>query len=117
VRPGYTEPELSQLLKHGFDVHSVRSYSKAFVEFADVIVCFKAGRIATGAAHTERLAKLYSRAYPFYWFAFQLDGLLFFTKGYNIVAISVRHPWRPRKAPVLNDGRLITEVVLSKIKD
>jgi SAM-dependent methyltransferase len=118
VRPGYTEPELFQLLKHGFDVHSVRSYSKAFVELVDMFACFKATRSTDGAgAKDDQLVRLYSRAYPFYWLAFQLDGLLFFTKGYNIVAVAVRHPWRPRKAPVLKDGRSITEAVLSKIKD
>lgn len=117
VRPGYTEPELFQLLKHGFDVHSVRSYSKAFVELVDMFAGFKASRSAEGGVRDERLVKLYSRVYPFYWLAFQLDGLLFFAKGYNIVAVAVRHPWRPRKAPVLQDGRSITEVVLSKIRD
>ena len=117
VRPGYTETELFQLLKHGFDVHSVRSYTKAFVEFIDMFVCARASRNAEGGAHDERLGRLYSRAYPFYWLAFQLDGLLFFAKGYNLVAVAVRHPWRPRKAPVLHDGRSITEVVLSRIKD
>lgn len=117
VRSGYTEAELFQLLKHGFDVHTVRSYSKVFVELIDILVCFRARRNAGSAGYDERLVRLYSRAYPFYWLAFQLDGLLFFAKGYNIVAVAVRHPWRPRNAPVLHDGRSITEVVLSKIKD
>jgi len=117
VRLGYTEAELFQLLKHGFDVHTVRSYSRAFVEFIDMIVQMKVRGIAGSMNPDERLMKLYSIAYPFYWCAFQLDGLLFFMKGYNIVSVAVRHPWRPRKAPILNDGRSITEAVLSKIKD
>lgn len=117
VRPGYTETELFQILKHGFDVHSVRSYSKAFMEFVDMLVSFKADRYAGGGVQDDKLARLYSRAYPFFWLAFQLDGLLFLTRGYNIVAVAVRHPWRPRNAPVLHDGRSITEAVLSKIKD
>jgi ubiquinone/menaquinone biosynthesis C-methylase UbiE len=117
VHAGYTEPELFQLLKHGFDVHSVKSYSKAWVELVDMIAGFKASHIASGPAYSERLLKLYSRLYPFYWLAFQLDGMLFFTRGYNIVAIAVRHPWRPRNAPVLNDGRSLTEAVLRKIRD
>ncbi|MEI6971254.1 MAG: methyltransferase domain-containing protein [bacterium] len=117
ARPGYTEAELFQLLKHGFDVHLVRSYSKAFMELVDVVVSSRAERYAGGGAQEERLARLYSRAYPFYWLAFQLDALLFLTRGYNVVAVAVRHPWRPRKAPVLHDGRSITEAVLSKIRD
>ena len=117
VHAGYTEAELFQLLKHGFDVHSVKSYSKVWVELVDMIAGLKANRIAPDGAYDERVLRLYSRAYPFYWLAFQLDWLLFFTRGYNIVAIAVRHPWRPRNAPVLNDGRSLTEAVLRKIRD
>jgi hypothetical protein len=57
-----------------------------------------------------------SRAYPFSWLAYQLDALLLLTKGYYLLACAKRHAWRPRKAPVLNDGRRIGDAVLSKIK-
>ncbi|MGQ9663098.1 MAG: hypothetical protein ACUVWX_12290 [Kiritimatiellia bacterium] len=47
-----------------------------------------------------------------YTLAYQLDLLLFFTRGYYMVASAKRRAWRPRTAPVLSDGRSLSEVVL-----
>jgi hypothetical protein len=52
---------------------------------------------------------------PFlYRLAFQLDLIIFFTRGYRMVAYGRRKGWRPRQTPVLSDGRNITEAVLKQ---
>jgi SAM-dependent methyltransferase len=116
VRDGYTEAELFHLLKHCFDVHSVRSYSRFFTELVDTLVLSHATKIVEDQLGDDELVRLYSRWYPLYWTAFQLDFFLMLSKGHKLVACAKRHGWRPRQAPVLNDGRSISEVVLSKIK-
>jgi hypothetical protein len=55
--------------------------------------------------------------YPLFGLAYQLDFLLFFSRGNYLIANAKRRAWLPRKTPVLSDGRSITEAVLSKIKD
>ena len=116
VRDGYTEAELFHLLKHCFDVHSVRSYSRAFTELVDTIVLSRAAKLREDQLGEDELIRLYGRWYPVYWIAYQLDVFLLLSKGHRLVACAKRHGWRPRRAPVLNDGRSISEVVLSKIK-
>lgn len=113
ARKGYTEADLFQLLKHGFDVHTVRSYSHTFVQAVRHIIELKGAK--TGGQEAA-LQKLYSSFYLLYWLAFQFDALFVFTKGHYLVADAMRHPWRPRETPILNDGRSISEVVLSKIR-
>jgi SAM-dependent methyltransferase len=111
VRSGYTESELFAVLKHGFDVYQMRSYSRFFVEVTDIIVQVLARKaVATGKSAGSGL----SIAGFFYRLAFQLDMLLFFTRGYYLIATAKRRAWRPRNAPVLVDGRSISEAVLSK---
>jgi hypothetical protein len=48
-----------------------------------------------------------------FWIAAQLDLLLFFTRGYHLVAIAQRKIWRPRRTPVLKDGRSIADATLN----
>jgi SAM-dependent methyltransferase len=115
VRDGYTESELFALLKHGFNVLNVRSYSRFFVEMTDAWVrCAvrKLGR-PRGAGY-RRLLRLYTFAGLAYSLAGQLDLLLFWTRGHALIAVAKRRAWRPRNAPVLSDGRSISEAVLSK---
>jgi hypothetical protein len=45
---------------------------------------------------------------------YQLDLLLFFTKGHRMLAVAHRRAWRRRDTPVLVDGRTLSEAVLSK---
>ncbi len=112
---GYSESQLFSILKHGFDVHSVRSYSRFFVEFIDCIVTFVLDGLQRDPGETKRsVRRVYLVASPFYWLASQLDLLIFFTRGHALVASAKRRAWRPRNAPVLVDGRSITEAVLSK---
>jgi len=115
VRGGYTESELFTILKDGFDVHNMRSYSRFFTELVEAIVDrFAQGVRGQGAEKDRRLKRIFSVAGPFYRLAFQLDMLLFFNRGHRLIATAKRRSWRPRKAPILVDGRSITEAVLSR---
>jgi len=114
IRGGYTESELFTILKDGFDVHNMRSYSRLFIELVDAVVA----RLSLGRAVEDggdpRLKRMFSIAGPFYRLAFQLDMLLFFSRGHHLIATAKRRAWSPRKAPILVDGRSITEAVLSR---
>lgn len=115
VRPGYTESQLFSILKHGFDVHTMRSYSRFFVECTDVLAQFLCARTARSAEAGEKgVRRIHSFFSPLFWLAFQFDLLIFFTRGHRLIAQAKRRSWRPRNAPVLVDGRSISEAVLSK---
>jgi SAM-dependent methyltransferase len=114
ARPGYTETDLFRILKDGFDVHNMRSYSRFFVELTHTFVQFAESRGGTGDGREKGGRRLYTVANVFYRVAFQLDMLLFFTRGFSLIASAKRRGWRPRKTPVLVDGRSITEAVLSR---
>jgi len=118
VRAGYSESDLFNLLKHGFDIQGVRSYSRFWLELTDTLVQFLANRPKTKPGGAEKRERwLYAVARALYWLAFQMDLMLVFNRGYHLVAVAKRRAWRPRKAPVLVDGRSITEVVLTKAAD
>jgi SAM-dependent methyltransferase len=115
ARSGYSEARLFGILKNGFNVHNMRSYSRFFVEFVDCFVRFLERRVDPAAPdHDRRIMRIYSVANPFYWIANQVDMLLFFARGHYLVASAKRRAWRPRNAPVLADGRSISEAVLSR---
>lgn len=116
---GYTEAELFTLLKHGFDVHSMRTYIRFFLEFADSFVRFFAMGISSDPDDQRRVYRenrLYTIAVAFYWICYQLDFLIFFSKGHHLLACAKRRAWRSRNAPILNDGRSISEAVLAPLK-
>jgi len=113
VRIGYTEGRLFTALKNGFDVSSVRTYRRFFMALADTVVESVDSRRAAGPADAR--CRLYKVAAVFYWFAFQLDALLFLTRGHRMIAVAKRRGWRSREAPVLSDGRSISEAVLRPI--
>lgn len=126
VRPGYTEPQLFDLLKDGFNVEKYRTYSRFFVELLDTLIRFVVQRRSRsedpGAKGVmingqdfekmEKIFRFYSMLYPLFWIAAQLDYGLFFTRGYYLIARASWRPWRPRKTPVLQDGRSIAEAAL-----
>jgi SAM-dependent methyltransferase len=115
LREGYSESQLFNILKHGFDVHNMRTYSRFFVELTDTFVqFFKASARAGGAGSEKKVKNIYSLAFLPYWTAYIFDMLLFLTRGYNMIAVSKRRAWRPRNTPVLVDGRSISEAVLHK---
>jgi SAM-dependent methyltransferase len=119
VRTGYSETDIFNVLKHGFDVVQVRSYSRFFSELTDAIVLKLDERIRAGekAGQAKRLRRLYALGCFCYWLSDQLDMLLVLSRGYKLVAIGKRRAWRPRNTPLLVDGRSISEAVLSKAGD
>jgi SAM-dependent methyltransferase len=124
VRTGYSERELFDVLKDGFDVQEVRTYSRFFVELIDTAVQFAALRVSGGHDRKgvmldendyrkmRKAFRLYSLLYPFFWLAAQIDRLLFFTTGYSLIVRAKRRLWIPRTTPVLRDGRSIAEATL-----
>ncbi len=128
LRDGYTGTGLFDILKDGFDVQETRTYSRFFMEGTDTFT-----RLAVGAllgaersdaadkegesdsddAVRQRLYTIQSIAYPFYVLAEKLDWLMFFTRGYRLMAVARRRLWRPRRAPVLRDGRSIVDATLN----
>jgi len=112
---GYTESRLFATLKDGFNVHSMRTFSRFLLELVVAVVESLQGRSPDGEGGGRRgTRRLYSIAAVFYWLAYQLDMLFFFTRGHVIIATAKRRVWRPRKTPVLVGGRSIGEAVLSR---
>lgn len=118
VRPGYTESQLFQILKNGFDVSSVRFYSRLFVELVSVAMeALARGSEANPPAASAKRRRAEAVGGILYRLAYQLDSLLLFSRGYQFIALAKRRAWRPRSTPVLVDGRSISEAVLSKALD
>lgn len=126
LRDGYTGSRLFDILKDGFDVQETKTYSRFFVEGMETLV-----RLAIGAFLDtkrrdipdqeepdpadvgRRLYTIQSVAYPFFFVADKLDWLLFFTRGYRLMAVARRRLWKPRRAPVLRDGRSLADAALN----
>lgn len=100
LRPGYTRESLRGLLGAYFTIETSRTYSRFFTELLDTLI-----NVAGASAHPEaseggkglviterelranaRSFKLYSALYPFMWLFSRLDGLIFFTRGYKLIA-------------------------------
>jgi SAM-dependent methyltransferase len=114
LRISYGESQLFSILKHGFDVLQVRSYSRFFVEFVDAVLAWRLAAAGVAEVTPRERSRALSVAGPFFWLANQLDLMLFLTRGHWLVAVAKRRAWRPRNAPILVDGRSISEVVLSR---
>lgn len=114
ARAGYTEPEVFSLLKDGFDVKQVRTFSRAWVSLVDTFVRSSAGK-PLRPERMPRAVRAYRTGGFFYRLAYQLDLLLFWTRGFNMICEAKRRAWLPRKTPVLSDGRSISEAVLSRM--
>lgn len=126
VRPGYTEHQLFDLLKRGFDVESSRTYSRFFIQLLDTGIRFASER--KGASHDavkgtllteedfkrmEKSLKLFKLMLPCFWLAVQLDRLLVKARGFMLIARARRHPWLQRAdLPTLPDGRSLAEATL-----
>ena len=115
-RPGYSERDLFMLLKDGFDVQQVRSYSRFFLTLTELLVqrTVQAARIRSDSA--LRIKRTYAMAYPFFLAAIQADKLLFWTRGYRLAALAKRHIWRPRNTPVIKENRPVSKSVLSTVR-
>ncbi len=112
VYTGYTEGHLFQALKHGFDVMQMRSFSRFFVELVHVFIRV-AEKKAIEAGGPAKPMRAYAIGHVFYWLAYQVDLLMFFTRGHRLIASAKRRHWRSRNTPILVDGRSISEAVLS----
>ena len=131
VRAGYTPAHLYDVLKDGFDVPAIRTYSRFSVELLNLFArllaaalskkerqALAAGTGGEAAVRTvlRKALDVCSKFYPLFWLASNVDGLLFFSRGYHLIARAKRHMWHSRRAPVLSDGRSIAEAALqSKI--
>ena len=114
VRPGYTESQMFGILKHGFDVHQMRSYGKVMVETTDTLLRAMSARALTKADSDRSLRRIAGVGGVLLKVAYQMDMLLFLGRGFKLMATAKRRTWRPRNAPVLVDGRSISEAVLSR---
>lgn len=125
VREGYTERSLFDILKDGFDLQETRTYARFFSETVETFVRLAVGALCgpesadedADATETDRFRRrlyaIQSVAYPFFAVAAKLDWLLFFTKGYRIRAVARRRLWKPRRTPVLRDGRTLADATLN----
>ena len=127
LRDGYTGGGLFDVLKDGFDVQETRTYSRFFIEGTETM-----SRLAVGAflnaersdaadregddeadVVSRRLYTIQAIAYPFFVIANALDWLVFYTRGYRLMAVARRRLWKPRRAPVLRDGRSLVDATLN----
>ena len=99
--PGYNEKRLFDLLKTGFDVLGIRTYCRFWVQVMRLTLD------APDRGKGRATALLY-------WIASQLDALLFFTKGYQVIAHGRRKGWRERQPLGVRHGMHIGEAVLRR---
>ncbi len=109
----YTESRLFGVLKNGFDVSSMRTYMRFFTTAVDTVMQAAVRRRPDRPLQDRE--RLYTIAGVCYWIAFQMDALLLLTRGHRMIAVAGRRGWRSRDAPVLSDGRSISEAVLKPI--
>jgi SAM-dependent methyltransferase len=115
VRPGYSESDLFDVLKSGFDVHLVRPYSRCLTELTRAFIDRLAERPApVGEAEASAHHRLHMIGGVIYKIVYQLDFLMLMSRGYSQIAVAKRRSWKSRKPPILVDGRSISEVVLSR---
>ena len=116
-RQGYSDRDLFMLLKDGFDVQQLRTYSRFFMTLADLLVQRNVGSARIRSDSIVRVKKVYAFAYPFFLAAKWLDALLFWTRGYRLAALAKRHIWRPRNTPVIKENRPVSKAVLSTVRN
>jgi SAM-dependent methyltransferase len=100
VRPGYTLETLTHLLRDRFTISSWTTYSKFFSESIDILLNFGYGLLKSGQsvsskglivtaqdfASNRKIFVFYSCTYPLLWLVAKLDGILFWTSGYMLIA-------------------------------
>ncbi len=122
ARNGYTETELFDKLKDGFDVPETIVYSNGLFEsFATIgeaiqkaITTVPYWLVRENAAQGElqrfrRLHGLANLAFPLAWTLSKLE----FIPGHKLLVKSRRRHWRPRRQPKLIDGRSIAEAAIN----
>ena len=98
---GYDDRQLFDLLKMGFDVLGIKTHCRFWMQTTRLMLDKK------GRSKGRTTSVLY-------WIAHQLDLLLFFTKGYQVIAYGRRKGWRPRQALTAHHGMSISESVLHR---
>ena len=91
----YTEKEIFELLKRGYDVLGVRYHSRFFVQFARELL-EKEGS-STELPMPDWAVRL------IYGIAAFLDHLLIFCRRYNITVCARRKGWRGKQGGLIND--------------
>jgi len=122
----YSPTQLFAVVKDGFDVEDERTYSRFFLELTESIVELvidyavfgfrrrsEADRDREPGHVLEQAYRVRTWLYPCLVVAHALDHLLFFTSGYYLVSRAKRRIWRPRRAPVLSDGRSIADAAIN----
>ncbi len=120
VREGYNESLIFDLLKDGFDLEEFIEYERFFSGMAGLVVGLVAEYIAArkladgvvAARIEEGLKRFFAVSYYLEWTAAVFDRFLFFTHGRRLTCRARRRIWRPRRTPVLHDGRSIAEAAL-----
>ena len=125
IRAGYSEQDLFDILKDGFDLQEARTYSRFFVEGAETVQRLILGAFVggTGSAQSEsedmdeilhrRIDRIQSILYPLFLLSAKLDWLVFYTQGYRLYVIARRRLWKPRRTPKLRDGRTLADATLN----
>lgn len=126
VRPGYTERDLFDILKDGFDLQEARTYSRFFVEGTETLQRLALGAFVGGKPTesdpeeeaeddilNQRVDRIQALFYPFFLLSAKLDWLVFYTQGYRLYAIARRRLWKPRRTPKLRDGRTLADATLN----
>ena len=126
-RSCYTNSELFEVLKDGFDVPDTDSFSTGCIEFPGLLCEAAANKLAHGVYnmppegtstaefyHYTKLNVFATLFYPLMWLLARMEEkLLFFAAGHNMVAKTKRRVWRASKQPVLIDGRSIAEAAIN----
>ena len=127
VHMGYRPSQLFDILKDGFDVEEFRTHCRFFLTSMDAMTRLIIRRMLRDAQQDVELTavdvddevkrgkvdRFCSWMYPLGRLAGWLDGLLFFTSGYVLIACARRRIWKPRLAPRLKDGRSIADAALN----
>lgn len=127
VHPGFTPPQLFELMRDGFDTEEVFTWSRCCVEtveaFAQFFVALAGGgmgRLSGKAGDDERILmdsrkvlRIYSMFYPLGVLAAGLDRLLPLHRGHRMAIRARRRPWKRRTPPTLQDGRSIADAAIN----
>ncbi|HIE10807.1 MAG TPA: methyltransferase domain-containing protein [Kiritimatiellae bacterium] len=106
VRKGYSQSALFDALKDGFNIESFEIYSRFPTELAALVTALLFSRQHPAPPWLRRTLSALG------WIAARMDALALGTKGYRFVALARRRVWRPRRSPVLRDGRSLAEAAL-----
>ena len=114
VRGGYSEKEAFILLKDGFDMSNLRTFSRFFVNVVDAFVRPSVGRI-NDTDSMRNAIYCYEKASLLYRIAYQLDLLQFMFKGFSMICTAKKREWVPRNKPILTYNRSLGESVISRL--